>query len=203
MAAPPANPNTTNGPAPVPLASLNGANLSPTDRFGYYNESVNNNNNNLFTDFEIVNEYEYDKHIYGAGVTAPEGIAGKTLSLFQLCTPTLLWICSWTASKFGQCPEYPDPTPSDSNWVLLDTIPESAQLALAPDGVTPLYRLSGVYVYMHQNPSDEVYRQVAFPRPAWLENSFNREVPSNKKTKNLIDTNQQGGNGGVLNFPVA
>lgn len=187
---------------PFVTVTAGNVDFTATDNIGKYDEQANTSEAPI-TDYEIYNEYQYDYHIYGAGVTAPEGFAGSSLSLFQLCTPTLLWICRWTGCRFSQCPQYPDTTPNDNNWVLMDKIPQAPDITLAPDGVTPLYRFSGIYVYMHKNPSVNTYNNVNFARPPWIENTFNRTIPNAQKTKNLIDTNQQGGNGGVLNFPVA
>lgn len=191
------NPETLQQPGPS--ISQSNANLQATDENAKYETS----SDLPYTDYIIKNEYEYDKHIYTAGVTAPEGFSGNSTSFFQLATPTLIWICRWTACKFGVAPDYPDPTPNSNTWVLLDQIPGTSELALSDDGVTALYRLSGIYVYGNTNPNANPFNQMSFPRPPWMKDEFTRTVPSENKKKNLIDTNQQGGNGGVLNFPVA
>src|SRR5258708_321376 len=110
-----------------------------------------NDGNGVWTDYEIFNRYEGDKHIYMLGLTSPTPFQGKSVAFVQIAAPTLLWICEWTSCRVTKIPFVPNPVVSDPNWVLLDIYYETAGLAYASDGVSPLYRLSGVYVYGHAN----------------------------------------------------
>ena len=147
----------------------------------------------IFTDYVINSRYESDKHIYGAGMTSPNGFNGATTAVVQLTTPTLLWIADWTACRWSVPPILPSVTPADPNWVLLDEHYEPGMLVLAQDGVTPLYRISGTYVYIHLNPSSQVISQLRFTRPAWLQDVFPRTVPASLFESNLIDGSGGGG----------
>ena len=135
----------------------------------------------LFTDYLITTHYEKSRHIYRMGITSPSKFQGDSVAFIQLAAPTLLWICDWTASSINKQPEVPNPNPSDPNWVLLDDRYEPASLALAPDGVTPLYRISGTYVYGHKNPDDFTPNNISFPCPPWMDPSgIDRTMPIGK-----------------------
>ena len=156
-----------------------------------------------YTDYVIKNSYEWDRHIYMAGVTSPEGFGGATASFFQLSNPTLIWICSWTACKWGVQPEYPDPTPNDTDWVLLDIIPQTTDPGLSPDGDTVLYRLSGIYVYGNVKAGNQPFSKISFPKPPWLKDDFSRTVPTSKQRKNIsTPIGSQGAPPGTLTNPV-
>lgn len=142
----------------------------------------------IYTDYFIENSYEKDRHIYMDGITSPGGFQGASVAFFQLAAPTLLWICKWTAAKFAVSPLAPDSTSKDPNWVLLDDSLVTASFAMASDGVTPLYRLSGVYVYGHKNPSAQISNNVVYPRPPWLEDVFDRTVPLNSFQQGLSNS---------------
>ena len=127
----------------------------------------------VYTDYEIINRYEKDLHRYMAGITSPGGFAGNSVAFFQLAAPTLLWICDWTAERWGQMPHIPPSDPKDG-LILLDEMPEARMLQIAADGTTGVYRLSGTYVYGFLNPSDSVWTDVCIGRPPWLEDKLDR-----------------------------
>lgn len=147
----------------------------------------------IFTDTTIVNRYEKDRHIYMGGVTDPNGFQGNSVSFVQLCSPTLLWICDWTIASFRSQPSVPSPTPGDANWVLMDDHWEPHKITTAADGTTPLYRISGTYVYGHKNPNADTVNNIAFPRPPWLQDAFDRSMPSSKLTTGLTEAGGIGG----------
>lgn len=144
----------------------------------------------VWTDYRINNYYENDLHIYMLGVTSPDGFNGDTASFVQLTAPTLLWICDWTACRFGVEPVRPNPNLKDGNWILLDKKYIPVMIVVGPDGVTPLYRISGTFVYGHKKPSSQVTDNMNYPIAAWLEDSFERRVQSVNEANYIIDTSQ-------------
>lgn len=141
----------------------------------------------VFSDYMIINRYERDNHIYMMGIASPSGFQGNTAAFVQLASPTMLWICDWTAAKLGSIPSVPDQNVSDPRWVLLDVLPELSQVVVAPDGKTPLYRISGTYVYGCLKPSTNAFDDVVFPRPPWLDDFTTRTVPQSTFQKNLSE----------------
>lgn len=147
----------------------------------------------IYTDYEIHNRYEFDPHRYMLGLTSPGGFAGASVGFVQLASPTLLWVADWTASRTKNKPKIPPTEVDDPDWVFLGAIPELADTTIAPDGVTPVYRISGTYVYGHKSPSDDVYNNAVFPRPAWSQDVYVREITNEDKEGGLIT--KQGGAG--------
>lgn len=146
---------------------------------------IEQQNSEIWTDYMSFNRYETDEHRYMMGVASPNGFQGKSVAFVQLASKTLLWICDWTACKMNSQPEIPDPAPPNSDWILLAEYPELARVGVGPDGRTPIYRMSGVYVYGHVGPSDVTVDDVSFPRPPWLENSLDCNMPTEKLTAGL------------------
>lgn len=140
----------------------------------------------FFTDFRVSNRYEYDKHIYMAGLTSPNpNSLFPTSTFFQMSAPTMLWIADWTAARRNDIPTIPEPDPDPaSGWVLLDTHYETAEISTAGDGITPFYRITGTYVYGATRPNPtRPMTFVNFGRPPWLADVFQRAVsPLNVET---------------------
>lgn len=151
----------------------------------------------IFSDYSVNNHYEKDGHIYMLSIATEEALNQNVLTtgavrrnIFTSNTPsnkdtvafvklgghTLLWIADWTASKSKKPPQIPDPLRVIDNWVLMDEHCTTAMIVVYPDGATPLYRISGVYVYGHRRPSARLYDEVVFPLSPWLDNSFIRTV---------------------------
>ncbi len=189
------NPLTASRPGAGPVVIETG-DVTPTDNLAkYYNDG---SDVAIYADFRIRNRFEKDKHIYMLPVASPNGFQGASVAFVQLASPTLLWICDWTACRFNVQPNIPDPTPTDLNWIVLDEHYEPATITVGPDGVTPLYRISGTYVYGHRNPSPTTINNINFARPPWLQDSFNRFVPADKLQQglsNVIST-------GPVGFPT-
>lgn len=174
--------------------------INPTDLNAQYQNI--GGDRTIFTDYQINNRYEGNKHIYMMPLTSPTPIGGSpgdpdgqgslAASFVQLALPTLLWIVEWTASRFDAVPEIPNPTIpgntqlSAQKWVFMHEQIDTADIQLAPDGVTPLYRISGVYVYGNTNPNNQTIREVRFGRPPWMLDNFNRSVPTSTLTANLM-----------------
>lgn len=146
----------------------------------------------IFTDYQIYNMYEMDRHIYMAGVTSPTGFNGAGAAFFRLANQTVLIVSPWTAMKLGDAksgagvPEVPDPTSAPGDWVLLDVQVRAAQIYTLPDGTHGIYRLSGAYFYGITNPSEQVFRYVQFGKPPWLVDGLARTVPVAKILPNLM-----------------
>lgn len=163
-----------------------------------FDAKYNFDDQGVWADYMIKSRYERDPHTYMAGVASPGGFQGASVAFFRLTAPTLLWIVDWTAARFATQPDIPSNEPQGNNWVLLDEIVEPAMITVGPDGVTPLYRISGTYVYGNINPSADVLKNVSYGRPPWLQNNFDRSMPTSLEQKDLMDSSsvaaQQQGN---------
>lgn len=141
----------------------------------------------IYTDYIVNNRFEKDRGIYMNGVTSPLPFQGASVAFVQLHAPTLLWICDWTACRFNASPLIPNSINSDTDWVLLDEHYEPSMIVTAVDGTTPLYRISGTYVYGKQNPNSTTVNDIQYARPPWLEDAFTRIVPATSLTNGLVD----------------
>jgi hypothetical protein len=146
-----------------------------------------NNYSGVFGDYFFENHYERDPHTYMASQTTETPFNGSTVGFVRIGGPTLLWVCEWTAMQVGAKPVAPSPVPVSSDWVLLDIQPTFAGESRAADGVSPLYRLSGVYVYGHKNPNADVYKDGVFPLYPWVSQSAGRQMQSSDFKQGLID----------------
>lgn len=135
------------------------------DELGLYNEE---NEQSVITDFHIHHHYERDNHIYMVGIASPQGFQGNTAAFVQLASPTLLWIADWTGARFLEKPVVPDPTTVNNEWVLMDVWMNPAQIVIGQDGTTPLFRLTGTYIFGHKNPGPNFYSNVVFPVAPWF-----------------------------------
>lgn len=197
-------PIPTGAPGSTTSEAPSGYTNAQIDYLAKYN-TAGTSDDGIFADFMVFNEYENDAHTYMMGVTSPEGFQGASVAFCQLASPTTLWVCRWTACKAGGQPEIPSPITSDPNWVLLDTLPQTAMQGLMPDGVTPLFRISGVYVYGHKKPAAGIgisssagnqagsmngvaaFTDMRYPRPVWQDDDFTRTIDLNKLQQNVID----------------
>lgn len=141
----------------------------------------------LWADYKIRNRYVDNAGVYMNGVTSPAGFNGTSVSFVQLSAQTLLWVAEWSALKVGDQPEAPGKTPSDSNWVYLKGYREPVMIVTAADGQTPLYRLNGVYVFGHKNPSPDVVANINYAVPPYLYDPFDRTQPATKMVQGIID----------------
>lgn len=181
-----------------------------TDAYQPQSQIQSTDNNALFTDDEpgdplamwsecqIRNEFEYDFHRYMAGITTPSSFQGATAAFFQLAAPTLLWICDWTVCRVSKAPDIPNDTPADDDWIILDKHMEPANIDLTDDRKTPIYRISGTYVYGHQNPGDQdaILNLMNFSRPPWISTEIERNVgeliTSSDQIDDCIDSGDDG-----------
>lgn len=141
----------------------------------------------VYTDYTIYCKYYSEKHRYMMPVTSPGGFQGGRAAFVQLAAPTLLWIADWTAARSAVAPNIPDPTPRDPNWILLFDSYEPTSFVILDDGETPVYRISGIYIYGCKLPADQVIKNVNYPRPAWIDDVFNRSIPTSALEQGLIN----------------
>lgn len=145
-------------------------------------------NKGTYNDYQITNRYEKDGHIYMMGLTSPGGNPTTgTCAFVQTAIPTLLWISDWTACKWTDQPEIPNPVSYNANWVLLDEHIETAMMAVGSDGVTPLYRCTGTYTYGNVYPNAYLVNDISYGRPPYIEDNIPRNMPTSKLTPNLIN----------------
>lgn len=143
----------------------------------------------FFVDYMINSRFESDKHIYMMPLASPTPFNGASVAFCQLASPTLIWVVDWTASKLLEQPEIPDstdPVVLNDGWVLLDEHYEPVMVTKGSDGETPLYRISGTYVYGNTNPATITIEDLTFPRPPYLQDEDDRSMPVSTLFSNLI-----------------
>lgn len=155
-------------------------NLPTSDSASLYDKG---NDQDVITDFRIHSRYERDYHRYLMGVTSTVGFLGSSAAIVQLAAPTLLWVVDWTGCRFLQKAMLPDPTTVGSVWTLLDAMLEPAAIILAPNGTTPLFRLTGTYVFGCTNPGANFFDNVVYPVVPW----FNSTGISSLRTISVSD----------------
>jgi hypothetical protein len=141
----------------------------------------------LHPDYDIYSRYVKDRHRWYGGVSSPGGFQGNSAVVFQLAAPKLFWICYWTGLKVGYQPKIPDIVPVDPKWVLIDEEYTLHNVDTAGNDFSPLYRISGVYMYGHLSPDPETLNNARFGIPPYLANVFDRTMPVTLRTANLID----------------
>lgn len=140
------------------------------------------------TDYRIRNRFVRKSNRYAAGITSPNGFQGASVAFFQLAAPTLIWVSEWTACRMGEIPDVPDSESRDANWVLLDEYVEPYMTSPGPDGVTFVYRISGVYTYGKKNPSKvATVMDVGFALPPWVERPPTVNLSLSNLKAGLID----------------
>lgn len=145
----------------------------------------------IWTDAYVHNRYEGDKRRYMMGITSPDGFQGKSVAAVQLASPTLLWVSDWTMQRTGEVPDIPDPNLVPDDWVLLDVHYDPAPLKLGRDGRTPIYRVSGTYVYGHLNPPENVHQAVLIACVPWIDQAgdgqaYPRVIPDSALSPSII-----------------
>lgn len=173
----------------VAEATVTVGDVTPDDTSAIYVED-DDDPNSIWTDYQVINRFESDRHIYMLPITSPGGFQNNSVAFCQLAARTLLWISDWTAERWGKAPKIPDPNPSDDpNLVLLDTHYEPTMVLLGADGATTVYRISGTYVYGFKNPDN--VGSLYYGRPPWMDNVIDRTVRTESYTPGII-RNQDG-----------
>jgi hypothetical protein len=140
----------------------------------------------VYDDYFGENRYEKDSHLYMLGITSPGGFQGASVAFVRLASQTLLWVCEWTAQKTNGIPEIPSPTVSDPNWVLLDDYWSTPYLYYMGDGLSPVYRINGVFFYGHKNPHPQTHKDITFQLPPWADKpDQGRIIPDNVLEKGI------------------
>lgn len=171
---------------PSPNVSIVIGDVAPDDAGAKF---IPGTDGSIWTDYAVQNRYKRSRSRYILGVTAEDGYSGDSAAFVQLSKGTLLWIADWTAARTGDVPLIPDPTPSDStNWKLLGEHYQPDEVILGTDGVSPIYRISGTYVYGHRKPNDVTALNINFGRPPWVEDSFRRVLTTADFIKAVMDT---------------
>jgi hypothetical protein len=138
-------------------------------------------------DYMMYNRYDADLGVYAAGITSPDGFGGGSCAIMQLSAGVLIKAADWTAARLGERPTVPSPDLNDPGWELLRVMPEAAMVTVAPNGVTPLYRVNGTYFYAKKSAADDALDDVTFPKPSWLKDGEARRLPPEFRIKGLID----------------
>lgn len=156
----------------------------------------------IFTDYQVRNRYVRDRKTFMMGITSPAGFGpnGDTVAFARLSNSTLLWVCEWTACRFNETPDIPNPESRDPSWVLLSDEYEPVMMIVGPDGVTPLYRIRGTYVYGRRKTSTVTVNDITFPLAPWLENVFDRSMSENKLNSNISESQSSQSPGGNVAF---
>lgn len=155
----------------------------------------------VFVDYFFENHYENDKHTYMASQTSATPFNESLVGFVRIGGPTLLWVCEWTACQVGAQPIAPSPVPESTGWVLLDIQPTLAGKSIAEDGISPLYRISGIYVYGNRNPNADVFKDAVFPVYPWVSNKDGLTMDASNIKQGLIDGTGVAGKG-TLNKTV-
>lgn len=170
----------------IPQAEVEFGDVTDDDQLSLFEDDEG-----IWVDYLVVNRYEKDYHRYMMGITSPDGFLGDSAAFVQLASPTLLWVADWTAAKYGERPKIPDPVQRIDDWVLLDEQYEPSMLAVASDGVTPIYRISGTYVYGHRRPSLDTINDLVFPQAPWITDGLTRTVDPDQLDQDIISNNSQ------------
>lgn len=141
----------------------------------------------IFTDYMVINRYEQDEQTYLMPITSPTGFKGSFAAFCQLACPTLVLCVDWTAMRVGKQPSVPSTELNTPGWVLLSDSTELAKVTYMPDGTTPVYRISGTYVYGQSNPGAGLFDNVVFPKPPYLTDTVDRTMPKSLIEKGIAD----------------
>lgn len=151
----------------------------------------------LFPDCMVTGRYEGDQHRYMLGITSPNGYGGNAAAFVQLAAKTVLWVVDWTVSSTLGLAGIPNPDLSNPDWVLLADWVEPAPVSALPDGTTPIYRISGTFVYGKKKPSQWTYEDVVIPKMPWIEpGSFSRTITSSNLDSSILVDDGGGTPGG-------
>jgi hypothetical protein len=151
---------------------------------------VNNDAYSIWDDYEVHCTYDKNPHRYCMGTTdttTSQPTNAATVAFVQLSHPTLIWIADWTAARYNSKPFIPSADIGGSEWILLDERIDPGMITLDADGITPLYRISGTYVFGHTHPAAKLAKNVDFAIPPWVDaDKFNRAVTDDMFQTDII-----------------
>lgn len=156
--------------------------VAPTDANALYTDE----DTRITQDFYSIHRYEEDGGLYSTGITSAQGFAGNKAAIFQLAAPRTLLIIDWTIEMAVDNQDYtlwPDWEPSSTNYILADRHLEPTSMDMKADGESPVYRISGTYVYLVLNGDQVQWRH---GRPPWMSTLVRRQVDPNLRSREML-----------------
>jgi hypothetical protein len=143
--------------------------------------------NLAYGDFQCWNQFDSGRLTFAGSNTSPTAFGGAVTSVVRLGAPRVIWTCEWTACRMGAEPDVPDPESPPAGWTLLDANLTNAAAGIGPDGVSPIYRVSGVYSYVKGVPATGgPFAEAFYPRrPETRENAFKRFTSAARLRRDL------------------
>jgi hypothetical protein len=161
---------TPGGDTPNPKIGCGGSNGSPAGGAGSCNITVTPDlpeidtlfdppSTGIYGDYNISEAYETDYHT----LQMPKATtADHNASFAVVAQPTMKKVVNWTATKANDWPDLPKAETSDPNEILLFKYVTGRNIELAADQLTPVYIITGRYIYAYVDP-DLVNMYVGVP----------------------------------------
>ena len=109
----------------------------------------------------------------GSGGSPPDGLGGlngpptyMAPEVLTLCSPMTKVRFAWVVERNGTKPKIPDKDLTSKNLTLLNDMVMVAEVYLAPDGQTKIFRVEGAYEYV-QNTAEDGTATIPFPQIPW------------------------------------
>ena len=159
-------------PAQVSQSNENFDNVTSDGKF-----ATPPDNGSVYPTYKVRHRYEGDPHIYMLGTTADPTASpySDPVAFVQLSQETRLWICEWSATRWGEKPKMPDYRIADTGWVFMKAIFQPEQTLVGADGVSVVYKVSGTYIYGRRRPSPLITSEMTFPVPPFFDGITNTE----------------------------
>jgi hypothetical protein len=140
-----------------------------------------------YGDFQMRNHFEKDGLTFAGSNTSPVPFGGSLISVIRVGAPRIIWVCEWTSCRMALEPQVPDPASQPPGWTLLDVHVTAAHVSMGPNGIDPVYRVSGVYVYVKGIAADDVFDDVTYAKAPWVrEGAFSRRVSASRVRKDYM-----------------
>lgn len=117
--------------------------------------------------------------------------ANPTSVIVQLYKPITRVTIQFICERYGCVPELPDPSPTLAGYALLKKNVSPVGMEVAADGTTPIYRISGCYMYAKTFPTND-YDTLPFAIPPYIQATPNP----------LLQVMQADYLDGIINNPV-
>lgn len=89
--------------------------------------------------------------------------------ILQLYQPVTKKTARWSIDRYGCVPEIPDPSAVDlDKYTLSEQVISPVGIEIAPDGYTPVYRITGTYTYL-ANAATAPGDTIPFAIPPWVD----------------------------------
>jgi hypothetical protein len=105
-----------------------------------------------YTQYIIKVDYLWDNGVLQLPMAEPAEGTLVECEVVHHCAPYGKKVVSWTATRAGVKPILPDPTPQDDNEELEGFVVSPLSSVLQADGVTKMYKVTGVYTYILKTP---------------------------------------------------